>query len=633
MNGVPPTSTAATSAARGTVGIERRPGAVLVTAVTYLLEVRADPPRAILADRDGLIWSQLSLLASLDRTDAVDESYAVGFPVVRVREDGDVEVVLEMASSAWEAKTVRLVCLPGTVELDLSVRGTGELSDLTLLGGRAVLSNGACGAFRSSIEFQSLFSPAPSEPVQVVRPATSAAVLGVVGDAGAGRLHGIFSPPPLCIALGRHLADGPTDVPAGRWLAVAVRAPVAEMTFTQLRYAPVDGGFLLHLDYDGHTRVDGEFRSPTLVMGPTGDPWQALGDSRADLLDRGLAAPGPVHPPAMWWQEPIFCGWGAQCARAPLPGEPASHPYYLADLGPAVVPPGHDIASDMARQEVYDELLLQLAEYGIVPGTVVIDDRWQAAYGTAEPHPERWPDLRSWIAERHAVGQKVLLWWKAWAWDGLPADECVLDAGGRPVAVDPGNPAYLRHLADIVTRLVSPAGLDADGFKVDFTQRAPAGHSLQAYTDKAARPGVWGIAALHALLDTLYRAAKAAKADALVVTHTPHPGFADVCDMVRLNDILERDPLTHCVPVVDQLRFRHAVVTASMPGHPIDTDQWPMPNRDEWRSYVQLQGELGVPALYYADSIDRSRERLSAQDLALVAQRWHAYRRRVGLTR
>jgi hypothetical protein len=282
-------------------------------------------------------------------------------------------------------------------------------------------------------------------------------------------------------------------------------------------------------------------------------------------------------------------------------------------------------AADLARQDVYDEFLATMDDAGLDPGTIVIDDRWQASYGAATVDTARWPDLRGWICQQHRSGRKVLLWWKAWDPEGIPDDECVLDPSGRPVAVDVANPAYLERLAGIVTHLVGRDGLDADGFKVDFTQRAPSGMSLRAHD------GAWGIAALHMLLATIHRAAKAAKPDALMVTHTPHPSFGDVCDMVRLNDVLERDNAGDRVHVVEQLRFRHAVATHSLPGHLVDTDQWPMPDRDSWRAYVEVQAELGVPALYYLESIDASRERLSADDLALVARTWKEYRSECGL--
>lgn len=595
------------------------PGTHTVAAADYLLEVRADPPRAILAGRDGLLWSHLSLLASLDRVGAADESVEVGVPQVSQVSDDEVVVELVTASTAWTRKAVRLRCLPDRLELSATVEGDGLLTDVRLLGGRALLASGAGGVFRSSVEYASVFVPTPTEPVDLVRPAASPATLGVVGDASPGRLHAVFSPPPLCLVLGRGRAAGPTDVPGGDWLSLGVVAPVADLRFTELRYQPMDGGFLLELDYDAHTAVAGAFTTPPLVVRPAADPWRALADHRADHLAVG-APPGPVAPAADWWDEPIFCGWGAQCARAPLPGEPASHPARLAELGPAVVPAGLPTAPDLARADVYDELLDHLAAHGVVPGTVVVDDKWQARYGTGEPDAERWPDLRGWVARRHAAGQRVLLWWKAWDPEGVPADECLVDPGGRPVAVDPANPAYRARLRRVVADLLGD--VDADGFKVDFTQRAPAGHGLR----RPGGGGGWGIALLHHLLAELYAAAKAAKPDALVVTHTPHPGFGDVCDMVRLNDVLERDTAGRVVPLAEQLRVRRAIVRQTLPGHLVDTDQWPMLDAAQWRDYVAAQAEGGVPALYYAERIDRSREELGPDDLALVARVWRDYR-------
>jgi hypothetical protein len=296
------------------------------------------------------------------------------------------------------------------------------------------------------------------------------------GDADPGRLHAVFSPPPLALGLSRSAAGTPTQVPDGDWLGLWLRAPVHELTFPALRYDPVDSGFLLRLDYEGRTVVDDSWTSPVLVLRP-----------------------------------------------AP---------------------------------------------------TIVIDDRWQAEYGTATVDETSWPDLAGWIAGRHAAGQRVLLWWKAWDPEGIPAEECIRDAGGRAVSVDPSNPAYREHLTAIVRELLSPDGLDADGFKVDFTQRAPSGMTLTAHGAE------WGIAALHG----------------------------------------------QRVPVVDQLEFRHAIANRVLPHHPIDTDQWPMPNRAEWLRYAEAQIAKGVPALYYLESIDRSGEHIDSDDLRQVAATWRRYR-------
>ena len=189
------------------------------------------------------------------------------------------------------------------------------------------------------------------------------------------------------------------------------------------------------------------------------------------------------------------------------------------------------------------------------------------------------------------------------------------------MTVDVNSAAYRDRLASTVRLLLGPGpdGFDADGFKVDFTQRAPSGASLRA-TD-----GPWGIAGVHALLGALHRAATAAKPDALIVTQTPHPSFADVCDMVRLNDVLERGPDGARVDVVEQLRFRAAAARAALPGHLIDTDQWPMPSRAQWQAYTAAQCLLGVPALYYVEGIDTSGERLTHAILVAVARTWARY--------
>lgn len=584
-------------------------GTWTVTAADYMVWLYEEEPVAVLADRAGRVWSRLCLLADVDRTDMADESFGVDRPQVVGRGDV-VEITVTVRTEAWQHKAVTLRCLPDRLELRARVRGTGTLGDVRLLGGRALLGRGACGTFRSSIGFAGVFNPAPTEPVQVVRPGFAPATLGVVGDASPGRLHSISSPPPLCLAVSRQPATHATDVPGGDWLCVGVTAPMAELRFTELRYLPVDDGFLLELDYDGHTTVNGAYDSPTVVLRPAADPWHALDIYRADLLARGHAS-ATAPAVASWWTEPIFCGWGAQCAIAAWPAA-----WDVTAPEPA--------GADLARQDRYDAWLDLLAAHDVWPGTVVIDDRWQAAYGTGEPDLARWPDLRGWIKARHAAGQRVLLWWKAWDPEGLPADECVLDPAGRPVAADPGSPTYRARLAKIIAGLLGPDGVDADGLKVDFTQRAPAGRLLRRPGAPADAP--WGIAALHLLLRTIRDAAKAAKPDALIITHTPHPGFADVTDMVRLNDILERDPAGAVVPAADQLAFRHAVVARSLPEHPVDTDQWPVVDRAAWREYVTAQAKLGVPSLYYTERIDNSREELTAADLALVAATWRSYR-------
>jgi hypothetical protein len=591
----------------------------------------------VLRDPAGETWMRINLLSSVSTDRMPDETWQVD-GVSAEAEGADIVLTVRTRSTAWKTHLLTLRCTPETVELSVTVEGVrvagadgegaGRLTDVTVFGGEASRPAGASGTFRSGIRYRSLLAPVPTEPVQLVRPSRSAAVLGVVGDADPGRLNGIFSPPPLVLGLGREQPAGATEVPGGEWLGLSLRAPVQDLTFTTLRYEPLDGGFLLRLNYEGHTAVSGSWTSPVFVLRPSATGWGVIDDHRRDLIEHGLAK-AERREEADWWREPIFCGWGAQCARA-------VHLLHAAKLHTSADPVADTLpetpeeedevaktAPRLAREDVYDEFLSRLESAGLTPGTIVIDDRWQAEYGTATVATNQWPDLKGWIAARHAAGQKVLLWWKAWDPEGLPPEECVLDAAGRAIAVDPGNPAYLARLRGIIHSLLSPDGLDADGFKVDFTQRTPSGRTLRA------SDGTWGIAALHTLLKTVRDAAKQAKPDALVVCHAMHPSFGDVSDMIRLNDVLKRDVNGDYTPVTGQLDFRYEIAHRALPAHPIDTDQWPMPSRAEWLAYSRRQVELGVPALYYLESIDRSGEHIDERDLAEIARTWDEYRARM----
>jgi len=612
-----------TTASRA-VAVERSGERLHVRAAGYQLEIpdtaaalfRA--PVAILSDADGAAWSYLSLLASAHTRTAPDDTVHIE-RIDAEEHDDAVELRVVARSSVWLRRDLVLRCTPDAVEVRLELSGTGSLTELTLFGGTGAMPNSASGVFRSDIRFGGVLVPAATEPVQLVRPSTSPAVLGVVGDADAGRLNAVFSPPPLAFGLARAVPDDATRPPGGDWLGMWLRAPVDELTMTAMRYAPLDGGFLVQLDYEGHTPVWGSWTSPVIVLRPAASGWGVLEDYRADLEAHGYAP--AARAATSWWAEPLFCGWGAQCARA-------AHRLHHDDPDAVTAPlvsVEDDVATvraapEFAREDVYDAFLARLDAHAVDPGTIVVDDRWQAEYGTGAVDTAKWPDLRAWIDARHAEGRRVLLWWKAWDAEGVPAEECVRNAVGDAVTVDPGHPGYRARLAEIVRHLLGPDGLDADGFKIDFTQRGPSGVSLTG-TD-----GVWGIAAVHLLLETIATAARETKPDALLVAHAVHPSFGDVCDMVRLNDVTEHDVHRRRVPVTDQLAMRHAIASRVLPEHLIDTDQWPMPDRASWLDYVAAQPRYGVPALYYVEAIDNSGERIESADLEAVAASWRAYR-------
>jgi hypothetical protein len=553
---------------------------VIVERPGYRLELLPDGRRAALTAPNGRHWLTLGLLASFDRVGCVDET--VGYET----STDESSVTLTRRSTAWDAAGVTLECGDGAIELRAWVEGRGALADVHLLGGRSV--HARTGLFRTGTSFSTLFSANPGDPAKLVRSAGEEAVLGVSGDGELGRGHWFFTPPPLFLAFRRDDEE--------RWLGLGLAAPVGELGFVQAVHRPGDRAFHLTIEYEGHTAVDGRFEAPTVVITPNLEtPYEGIRAQRYDLARRGAAPPVAEPSGPDWWRGGIFCGWGAQCHLASI------------GRGPA---PSH------ATQENYDGFLDALEQHGVVPPTVVIDDKWQSTYGRNEPDTTKWPDLRGWIARRHERGQHVLLWWKAWDPEGLPPELCIRRPDGTPVGLDPGAPGAAALLAELMHELLSPEGLDADGLKVDFTATTPTGSALTSAGPR------WGIALLHELLRVVYDGAKSAKADALVITQTPHPAFADVTDMVRLNDMLRLDDPGAIRPetVVPQMRHRAAITAAALPDRLVDTDDWAIPDLATWRDYLAVKAELGVPSLYYATHLDVSGEALEEADYAALRE-------------
>lgn len=570
-------------------------GEVTVSTPRYRLEVPSDGTVAYLSSPEGDRWCTLSLLASVDQFGERDETIRVGRP--RVSGGGEPVITVGRTSTCWRWAELRLVCRPDDVEVITAVEGRGRLGGVHLLGGRSVIAGGPTGFLPSGSAFTRLFSANPGDPRRVLQRACDTVDVGVQGDGHPGRGHWFFTPAPLCWALTRACDVPDPGVPdpgvpglaAGEgWLCLGLAAHVQALTFSRATYRGTDGGFSLHLDYEGHTSVDGLFSPPSVVVSPgLPTPYEGLRRYREILTRRGMAPVPPAGERPRWWSELMFCGWGAQCYLGHRSGK-----------APA----------ELSAQASYDRFLAELESHGVVPPTIVIDDKWQLRYGKAEPDPAKWPDLAGWIARRHHEGRHVLLWWAPWETEGLDPAGCIRNPAGAAVTADPTEPRTRQTVAGQVGAMLSPEGLDADGLKVDLTGRTPSGASLSRHGP------AWGISLLHELLTVIYRAAKEAKPDALVITHTPHPSFADVSDMIRLNDMLRLDDPVPPGPVITQMRYRAAVVAASCPELLVDTDDWCQPDLRTWREYLAIKADLGVPSLYYTTHLDFTGEALETQD-------------------
>ncbi len=553
-------------------------------AETYQLTFAADRPFVKLFDEHGNLVADLFVLSSIHPLNGRDDTTVQAGKWQIEKHPEEVIYSLEAGSSVWQRKIYRFRCLPQRLIYEVEIEGQGLLAEANYFGGyySGQLRWGS-GFFWSGQSFKQGFNPEPNtDEVYTFSPSANSSV-NLNGVPLPGKDDWFFTPPPFHFSF-----EGSSG-----WTGMGVEAQPGANQFTDFEYHGKQSSFHLSLNFDGHTTVSGRYQLPAIAFDFGADPYELLETHVRELRATGLVPmPAAVAKPA-WWYEPIFCGWGAQC--------------YLAGLD-------HLHPTSVATQANYKSFLNVLETNGVVPGTLVIDDKWQLTYGENHADPAKWPDLQGFIRRHHAHHQKVLLWLKAWDPEGLPVEECITNAAGLPLAIDPTNPAFERRLRASVRNMLSPDGYDADGFKIDFTARIPSGPGIHTSGD------AWGLELMRMYLAILHDEAKQVKPDALIIAHTPHPYLADLIDSIRLNDINTQ------TDVCKAMTHRARVAQAACPDALIDSDNWPITNKEAWRSYLTIKPSLGVPALYYASHIDSTGEPLLPEDYALICQVWAEYR-------
>ncbi|MGQ9455535.1 MAG: hypothetical protein ACUVRS_12220 [Armatimonadota bacterium] len=525
----------------------------------------------------GRRYVALKIGTSVNTVGTEDHDVVLSAPEISRYEDG-VEAVWHTHSNIWERKTYHWRFEPDAVVCRVRVNGKGNIEDVCFF---------TSGDGWSLFDFSRFFTPRCSLHDHRYWKSMQYGCLGETRDqAPELALDGswIFTPPPFCYSLG---------FSAGPWLAAGIAPGKGQYNFACFEYRPKVWQFCFRVVYDGKTKVDGFWDAPTFVFRPAGDEYEAI-SKYCDTLRAWKLVEDNRRPRAEWWSRPIFCGWGEQnVLAAKYGGRP----------------------QDFATQECYDRFIEIIAEKRLSPGTIIIDDKWQKHYGTCEVDTSKWSDLRGWIDARHAEGRKVLLWYGAWCPEGLSADECLVNENGWPCACDPTNPKYQARLENMLYRMLSSdeGCYNADGIKYDWTS-IPVDPALRTYGEQ------WGVEMFKTYTKLFYEAAKAVKPDALIITHTANPYFAECTDMLRLNDIHAGTR-----ELCEMMTHRQKIARSACPHALIDCDNCSATTHTEWLEYMKLQPSLGVPSLYYLSALHPSMEPITDEDWDQLAETWRSY--------
>jgi hypothetical protein len=411
---------------------------------------------------------------------------------------------------------------------------------------------------------------------------------------------GYMAPPMFCFPF---FADGEDS-----WFGLGLVARQGEYNFDKFVYR---SGMKLELPLYGKTYVNGEWESQGIWGGPGEDGISVLKEYAQWHYTEGFCKRGKLESEVpRWWKGPIFCGW---CTQQHIGMQSDKMDNSTCGEYTNFDTLGGDEQSRYATQGIYTKISDILDEQRLKPSFIIIDAKWQKEFGSNLPDLCKWTDLRAYTDREHAKGRRVVLWFKAWNNEGLTDEECVMDLC-RPVAADPYSPQYQERIKNMMYQLLSSdeGCYNCDGFKIDFANCMPLGYDVHS------KGGKYGVELLKGLMMLIYNNAKAVKSDALINCSCGHPYFAEVCDQVRLHDYREDTKLL-CSTMI----YRKQLFDSAMPGVSVDTDSGGQDSHREFRRYMRLQPELGVPDLYYL--VGNHETPMDKEDFDLIREIWNKY--------
>lgn len=644
-------------------------GTIEIRTDAYCLKHNRARPMYVDLMFDCGIGAELFVPSGVDRDERIDEIITLGAPKIKKNAD-HTEVRFIGRTTLWQKAEYTFQCFEDRVLYSYEVFGNGSLDNARFFE----------GFLKDDPRMQDRFYPlfcgwgrhvAWHRPfkdfMQSSKPKFDLVYSSAInsGDirycmyyetttirVNSGRVYQggdwLVTPPPFLYILGDRVKN--------RWVTMGLVVEPGAYNFTDYVYSGGEG-FGLSMDYDGYTRIEGRWQSPAILFEQARDVYEGTEKYCRSLRDHGLVKSENRERIPRWWKEPIFGGWGEQMF----------HSQHWEDYYQGQAIGYSSFGAEMCTRRAYEDMLAELARRGVNPTILIVDNRWYRQDSQLDVDEKLWPDMKSFIAEQHEKGRKVILWVSPFAYccskagKDVPPDEHMrVDVDNRYVleidtdvfypacerekrkvrvkprfepqelkehvlwdmVIDVLNPKYEQRVRGKIHNLLSPDGLDADGFEFDYTHFVPIGRHVRPVTPRDET--IWGVEFLHRLMWIYYDQAKKSKPDALVISHTFNPYFDDVVDMLRLQDIY-----TDKRSISEQMHHRARIANIVCPGCVIHTDQHPMPSLEAWREYAKFQPEIGNPCLYYVTGIETTKEKFTEEDWTMIRAIWSRYRARL----
>lgn len=556
---------------------------IRVEAGTYTLEVTAENIAVILAGERVALLRPGSAVNVLKADGEIGEDKAEGALTCSFADkrdaDGSYVFTWTGKSANWEKKEYVVLAKENCFEYFVRVTGKGDVDSVKYFIGDC--GDWLCG---SEYDFDTGYMPIPT--------VNGASQCEFSAQCSYDEFSYLTVPPMFCYTF-----DIRGMIPK---LAFGLVADRGEHNFTKFAYQTRRENslarFWLWTDQSGHTRVDGTWQTPSVIVYGA--------DSRSDSLKyysdyyfaTGRAdAKDPFERKPRFWYGPMACGWIEQTAYR-----------IKANIARA--------DCDMAYQPTYDHMLSELRRRDLHPQIIIIDDKWQTGYGSAVVNTEKWPDLRGWIdATLRDYNCRTMLWYKLWDREELP-DDMTMDNGQGGRCVDPSNPKYREYLRETMHRLLSSdeGCCNAYGLKLDYAFTQPVGKDAKSYSGK------FGVELFLDYIALIHDCAKAAKPEAIISASPCHPLFTNYVDHARLHDYYP--DLRRCY---EEFTFRREIYDIAMPGVLFDTDGSAYNTRRDTMRYMRLAPKIGIPDLYCITEFPSLT--LSDDDWESVADIWREY--------